>query len=311
VLVSGRASGGRRYVAAALTGTRPEPAAARPRGFFLSLVAAVDGNFRIPTNGRRENIESNALPSAVCSNAAAIAAVPVRPGLSVAVRPIIATETSCTIAIAAVGTVATVGALTTVRTLNALCTLTRPALGTILVVAVGLRVHLGIAHLVVEIFVIAVVATLAALLFEAGAAFAEHTIIMVGELQVIFRLNPVAGELCVARHALVFFEELGGIAALAIVLAIARLAADVLRPLSPATTTPAALTIVDQIHFLQQKPAPWPFGQARRRMCARPQSLSSRQRLTSAQRTADCIGGGAGSAFPRIGSKRPRSCWQM
>ena len=71
---------------------------------------------------------------------------------------------------------------------------------------------------------------------------------MVGELQIIFGLDAVAGELGVARHALVFLQELGGIAALAIVLAVAR------RPprfsaaaLSPAAATAAALTIVDQM----------------------------------------------------------------
>ena len=68
----------------------------------------------------------------------------------------------------------------------------------------------------------------AALLLEAGAAFAEDAEIMVRKLQIIFGLDAVARELRVARQALVFFQQLGGIAALAIVLAIARLSAEVL-----------------------------------------------------------------------------------
>ena len=71
---------------------------------------------------------------------------------------------------------------------------------------------------------------------------------MVRKLQIIFGLDPVARELRVARHALVFFEQLGGIAALAIVLAVARLSAEVLVPrLSTAAAPAAALTIIDQM----------------------------------------------------------------
>ena len=57
---------------------------------------------------------------------------------------------------------------------------------------------------------------------------------MVGELEIIFGLDAVAGELRVARHALVFLEQLRGIAALAIVLAIASgLTAEFWPPLVP------------------------------------------------------------------------------
>jgi hypothetical protein len=71
---------------------------------------------------------------------------------------------------------------------------------------------------------------------------------MVCELQIIFGLDAVAGKLGVARHALVLFEQLGGIATLAIVLPIARLpATEVLAPaLSPAAPA-AALSIIDQM----------------------------------------------------------------
>jgi hypothetical protein len=51
----------------------------------------------------------------------------------------------------------------------------------------------------------------------------------------------------IARHALVFLEQLGGVAALAIVLPVARLAADILAPLAPTAAPAAALTIIDQM----------------------------------------------------------------
>ena len=71
---------------------------------------------------------------------------------------------------------------------------------------------------------------------------------MVRELQIIFGLDAVARELRVARHALVFLEQLGGIAALAIVLAVTRLSAEVpAASLSPAAAPAAALSIVDQM----------------------------------------------------------------
>jgi hypothetical protein len=86
------------------------------------------------------------------------------------------------------------------------------------------------------------------LVFEAGAAFAQDAEIMVRELQEIFGLDAVARELGVARHALVFLEQLGGIAALAIVLAVARLSAEISAAALSSTAAPAAaLTIVDQM----------------------------------------------------------------
>jgi hypothetical protein len=70
---------------------------------------------------------------------------------------------------------------------------------------------------------------------------------VIRELQIIFGLDTVARKLCVARHALVLFEQLGGIAALAIILAVARLSAEVPASL-PSTAAPAAaLTIIDQM----------------------------------------------------------------
>jgi hypothetical protein len=72
---------------------------------------------------------------------------------------------------------------------------------------------------------------------------------MVRDLQIIFGLDTVARELRVARHALVFLEQLRGIPALAVVLPVPRLAANVLAPLSlpPATAPAAALSVVDQM----------------------------------------------------------------
>jgi hypothetical protein len=70
---------------------------------------------------------------------------------------------------------------------------------------------------------------------------------VIGELEIIFGLHAVARELRVARHALVFLEELGGIAALAIVLAVPRLSAEIPSSLSPTAAPAAALSIIDQM----------------------------------------------------------------
>ena len=80
---------------------------------------------------------------------------------------------------------------------------------------------------------------------------------MVGELEIIFRLDPVPGKLRIPRHRLVFFQKLGGIAALAIILPIAvRTIGHSLGTLSTAATTTAALTIVDQESFSLSHRAP-------------------------------------------------------
>jgi len=70
---------------------------------------------------------------------------------------------------------------------------------------------------------------------------------MVRELEIIFGLDAVTRKLGIARHALVFLEQLSGIAALTVILAVARLSAGVRPPLSTAAATAATLTIVDQI----------------------------------------------------------------
>ena len=94
---------------------------------------------------------------------------------------------------------------------------------------------------------------------------------MIRELEIIFGLDAVARELRIARHAFVFFEQLGGIAALAIVLPVARLsAAEVPTPALPTTTAPAAaLTIIDQIHRpYAVSIAPFVLGRTGLRKCA-------------------------------------------
>src|SRR5438270_10587337 len=74
------------------------------------------------------------------------------------------------------------------------------------------------------------------LLFETRATLTEDAEIVIRILEVIFGLHAVARELGVARHAFVLFEQLGGIAALAIVLPVTRLsAAEVSSPALPTT----------------------------------------------------------------------------
>jgi hypothetical protein len=86
------------------------------------------------------------------------------------------------------------------------------------------------------------------LLFRARAVLAQHPEIMVRELEIIFALDAVARELRITGHALVFFEQLGGIPPLAIVLPVTRLSAtEALSPPLSATAPAAALTIIDQM----------------------------------------------------------------
>ena len=120
------------------------------------------------------------------------------------------------------------------------------------IVAIAVAVHFGVHPIFAIIVIIAIiVATLRALLLiGAGPAFAEHAEVMIGKLQIIFGLDAITGKLRIARHALVFFEQLGGIAALPIVLAIAAIiAGHASGLLSTATATAAGLTIIDQAKF--------------------------------------------------------------
>jgi hypothetical protein len=71
---------------------------------------------------------------------------------------------------------------------------------------------------------------------------------MVRELQIIFGLHTVSGELRVAGHVLVLFKQLRGIAAAALLAATAASAAstETSRLLTSTTATAAALAIVHQ-----------------------------------------------------------------
>jgi hypothetical protein len=72
-------------------------------------------------------------------------------------------------------------------------------------------------------------------------------------LEIGFGLHPVALHLGVAGHALILFQQLGGIAALPVVLAIAGsgiVAARRSTAAAAATAPAAALTIVDQTKIL-------------------------------------------------------------
>ena len=60
--------------------------------------------------------------------------------------------------------------------------------------------------LVALVFVLIVALATRVLFLETSAILAEHAEIVIRKLQVIFGLDPVAGKLRVARHALVFLE---------------------------------------------------------------------------------------------------------
>ncbi len=118
------------------------------------------------------------------------------------------------------------------------------------------RIDIGLRRTVVfETFVAIVVeAVLAAaaltlvgvLLLETAAAFGVDAEIMIRELQIIFGVDAVALALRVGRKRLVFFEQLGGIAARAIVdpVAVPGVGIAATLALSTPTATAAGLTII-------------------------------------------------------------------
>src|SRR6185369_1351071 len=133
-----------------------------------------------------------------------------------------------------VTTVETFGAITTILPLRAF-------------VGSGLFTRFDHLFLALVLVHLLIALTTRILFLEPSTVFAEHPKIVIGVLQIIFGLDSVARKLGVARHALVFFEQLRGVAALAIVLPVPRLSAEVLAPLSTTTASAAALTIVDQM----------------------------------------------------------------
>ncbi len=186
---------------------------------------------QVGADRRRKHVERKTVAAAVSS----------RPGLApfiLVIRAALFTSEAARFTLSAWTTLTAILAFTSFRPLFAL---------------LGLK-HFAVAGLdeiiIALIFVIIITMATRILLLEARSAFAEDTEIMIRELKIIFGLDAVACELGVARHALVFLKELRGIAALAIVLAVSRLSAEILTPLPPTTAPAAALTIVDQASIL-------------------------------------------------------------
>ena len=100
--------------------------------------------------------------------------------------------------------------------------------------------------------IIKAVAALAAIIAAFGLTIpiiAEHTVIMFGILQIIFCRHPITGLLRIARQRPVFFQQLGGIAPLAIVQprAIIVATSHLLRARTiVAATAPPPLVVPDQ-----------------------------------------------------------------
>ncbi|KQM88937.1 hypothetical protein ASE70_16855 [Sphingomonas sp. Leaf22] len=120
------------------------------------------------------------------------------------------------------------------------------------IVALVATIVAGLVLVEIEILVIGTVEIVAGatLFLDTRATGFEHAEIMVGELEVIFGVHPIAGALGVGGEVLVLFQQLRRIATRAIVDAIAvvaRIAAAGSRlTLSTATATAAGLTIVHQ-----------------------------------------------------------------
>ncbi len=171
-------------------------------------------------------------------------------------------------ALLTLGTVVALRTLLTLRTVVALRTLVAEAI-TARLDLVEARLLLGadrialVAEVVTVVELIEVV-TLAAhrLVVGTTALIGKNAEIMIRELQIIFRVDPVAGHLGVAGHVLVLFEQLGRVAACAAVDAIAAvtlpLATAAALTLLATTTaaTAAVLTVVDQITVLVLEPKP-------------------------------------------------------
>jgi hypothetical protein len=115
---------------------------------------------------------------------------------------------------------------------------------------------------IIEPGIVIATETLRILFFLAGAIVGQHTEIMVGELEIIFHVHAVAGELRITRHVPVLFQKLGGIAPRPVVDTVTAVAAPTVLPVGapvivPAAITPAGLTIVDQWWVLSFKVIPW------------------------------------------------------
>lgn len=103
--------------------------------------------------------------------------------------------------------------------------------------------------LILEILVARAEALL--LLLLPGAVVRKDAEIMIGELQIIFRIHPIARHLGIARHILVFLKKLGCIATRAVVDPVAVVAATPVTTIGAPVIVPTAipatgLPVVDQ-----------------------------------------------------------------
>lgn len=114
------------------------------------------------------------------------------------------------------------------------------------VLALARLVERLLVALAVELLLLALILVVARrrpLVLEARAGFPKHPEVVIGELEVIFGLHTVAGELRIAGHVLVLLKQLRGIAPAALLTAIAAAAAETLRTLTPATAAAIAATL--------------------------------------------------------------------
>jgi hypothetical protein len=153
----------------------------------------------------------------------------------------------------AIVTPAAIGASDALRALIAIKTIV--PIPTIAVVAIITIVTIvaDTGRLVLIIILVGrIIIALAPLLLEAGAAFVQHTEIMVRELQIIFGLDAITLKLGVPSQGFIFLKKLARISARAVFLTIvSRVRRLVRRAGSAAAAAPAAvLTIVDQTQVL-------------------------------------------------------------
>jgi hypothetical protein len=157
-------------------------------------------------------------------------------------------------AIVAAGTIVAVAARTFVTRLTLAAAL---GVALLLAGANGVALVAIILALILEAVVILIVARFLAratliLLLEARAALAQHPEIVIGELPIIFGVDPVALTLRLGRQILVLFVQLVGVAARAVVDAIAIVGAARISPrtlpiiAATTTATAAGLPIIDQ-----------------------------------------------------------------
>ncbi|CAA9520522.1 MAG: hypothetical protein AVDCRST_MAG91-2170, partial [uncultured Sphingomonadaceae bacterium] len=214
--------------------------------FARERVALRTVAFRLPgrtrTGGTVVAVAAGLVPCAVVAGSAVAAPLAHRPvAARLALRSVIALR-----------------AVVPLRTILTLRTVVAPAgllpRRVFPVVAAGGRLAAVLAVAVILVIIVAggvdLVPAARALLLEARAVLVEDAVIMIGELQIIFGLHPVAGELHVARHRLVLFVKLRGVAASARFGAIAASAAGAIghavRPRAATAATAAVLSIVDQ-----------------------------------------------------------------